>query len=196
MTIVTRPPDLDPQRLPTHVAVIMDGNGRWATERGMPRFFGHRQGVEAIQDLVRCCKDWQISALTVFAFSTENWGRPSEEVNFLMALFHEVLKRELQAMVEEGVCLRFIGEETGLPSNLRSFMAEATQRTAHNRAVQFTVALNYGGRQEIVQAVQGLARQVQAGLLSPEAITEEKLAQQLYTYPLPDPDLIIRSSGE
>jgi len=196
MTLATRPLDLDPQRLPAHVAVIMDGNGRWATQRSLPRFVGHRQGVEAIQDLVRCCKDWEIPALTVFAFSTENWGRPSEEVNFLMALFHEVLQRELQTMVDEGVCLRFIGETQGLPANLKAFMAESTQRTAHNRAVQFTVALNYGGRQEIVHAVQDLARKVQAGHLIPEQITEETLAQHLYTYPLCDPDLIIRSSGE
>jgi len=190
------PPDLDPQRLPNHVAVIMDGNGRWATQRGLPRFVGHRQGVEAIQDLVRCCRDWGIPALTVYAFSTENWGRPAEEVNFLMGLFHEVLERELQAMVSEGVRLRFIGESTGIPSSLQTFMTHAMEKTAYNRVVDFTVALNYGGRQEILAAVQHLAQQVQQGQLAPEDITAEEFARHLYTYPLCDPDLIIRSSGE
>ncbi|WP_218082693.1 isoprenyl transferase [Anthocerotibacter panamensis] len=190
------PPDLDPRRLPAHVAVIMDGNGRWAKERGKPRFFGHRQGVEAINDLVRCCKDWGVPILTVFAFSTENWGRPAEEVNFLMGLFHEVLQRELRAMVEEGVCLRFMGDFAPLPKALRDFIEESVQATAHNRAILFNVAMNYGGRREILQATQALARQVEQGALRVEQITEETFAHELYTGLLPDPDLLIRSSGE
>ncbi len=190
------PTDLDAQRLPRHVAVIMDGNGRWAQKRGKPRFFGHRQGVEAIRDLVRCCRDWGIPALTVFAFSTENWGRPAEEVNFLMGLFHEVLQRELQDLLAEGVCLRFIGELDGLPPALQAFTQHAMQLTAANQVVNFTVALNYGGRQEILNAVQRLARQVEQGTLLPDQINEDTFARHLYTYPLCDPDLIIRSSGE
>ena len=190
------PTDLDPKRLPTHVAVIMDGNGRWATQRGLPRFIGHRRGVEASRELLRCCKDWGVEALTVFAFSTENWNRPAEEVNFLMGLFHEVLERELKELVAEGVCLRFIGELGGLPPALGAFMEHAMAVTAHNSAVYFTVALNYGGRQEILRATQKLAHQVAQGVLQPEEITEEVFARQLYTYPLRDPDLVIRSSGE
>jgi len=190
------PPDLDPERLPGHVAVIMDGNGRWAEERGFPRFVGHRRGVEAIRELVRCCRDWGVPALTVFAFSTENWGRPPEEVNFLMTLFHEVLERELQDLITEGVHLRFIGEATGLPKSLRDFMERATLATAHNRTVDFTVALNYGGRQEILHATQHLAQAVAQGKLRPEEITASTFQQFLYTYPQRDPDLLIRSSGE
>ncbi|WP_287130445.1 isoprenyl transferase [Candidatus Cyanaurora vandensis] len=190
------PPDLDPRRLPAHVAVIMDGNGRWAEERGWPRFLGHRQGVEALNDIVRCCKDWGVAALTVYAFSTENWGRPVQEVNFLMTLFHEVLERELRNLVAEGVQLRFMGDLAPLPKTLRHFMEEAMSATAHNQAVHFNVAMNYGGRQEILHAVQAVAHRVEQGELKAAAITEQDLTEHLYTHPTPDPDLLIRSSGE
>ncbi len=195
-SLVELPPDLDPQRLPHHVAVIMDGNGRWAQQRGLPRFMGHRRGVETLKDMLRCCKDWGVPTLTAYAFSTENWGRPTEEVNFLMGLFQEVLEQELQELIREGVCLRFVGNLAPLPVSLKNFMDRSMAATAHNHAVAFNVAINYGGRQEILQAVQAVAQLVQNGELLPEEITEEVFTRQLYTYPMRDPDLLIRSSGE
>jgi len=133
-------------------ASFMDGNGRWAKRRGLPRFMGHQRGVDALKDLLRCCKDWGVGALTVYAFSTENWGRPSEEVEFLMTLFERVLRRELREMIEENVRIRFVGNLAGLPRSLQEEIARSMEDTKDNAAVQFTVATNYGGRQEIIQA--------------------------------------------
>lgn len=151
-TFKTRPAELHAQGLPRHVAVIMDGNGRWASQRHMPRIAGHRQGAKVLKDLVRCCKDWGIPALTAYAFSTENWRRPTEEVDFLMALFEKMLRHELNEMDREGVRLSFIGDLSGLTPSLQQIMAEAMAQTADNRAVHFSVAVNYGGRHELVQA--------------------------------------------
>jgi undecaprenyl diphosphate synthase len=194
--LVDLPADLDPQLLPHHVAVIMDGNGRWAQQRGWPRIMGHRRGVDTLKDLLRCCKDWGIAQLTAYAFSTENWGRPLEEVDFLMALFERVLKGERAELVREGVRIRFVGALEYLPESLRAEIDRAMRATQHNQAIEFTVATNYGGRQEIVHACQQLARQVQAGELDPDDITEHLFAQHLYTCGLRDPDLLIRTSGE
>ncbi|MEB3213001.1 MAG: polyprenyl diphosphate synthase, partial [Leptolyngbyaceae bacterium] len=138
------PTDLIPAALPRHVAIIMDGNGRWATQQGLPRIVGHRQGAERVKDLLRCCRDWGIPALTVYAFSTENWKRPLQEVDFLMALFERLLRKELADMHREGVRVRFVGHLSGLPDTLRRVMEEAMTLTADNRAVQFNVAVNYG----------------------------------------------------
>ncbi|MCA2693859.1 MULTISPECIES: polyprenyl diphosphate synthase [unclassified Microcystis] len=190
------PTDLDKNRLPQHVAVIMDGNGRWAKSRGLPRIMGHQRGVDALKDLLRCCRDWGIPALTAYAFSTENWGRPLEEVEFLMTLFERVLRRELEEMMQENVKIRFIGNLSALPESLRREITKSQAETSKNSGIQFTVATNYGGREEIVQACQAIARQVQQGLISPEAIDESLFEQYLYTAGIPNPDLLIRSSGE
>ncbi|AFZ43246.1 Undecaprenyl pyrophosphate synthetase [Halothece sp. PCC 7418] len=190
------PPDLDANRLPKQVAVIMDGNGRWARQRGFPRVMGHRKGVDALKGLLRCCRDWGIGGLTAYAFSTENWGRPSEEVDFLMTLFERVLQRELAEMMTEQVRIRFVGNLIALPESLQSAIAQAMAQTADNTGIEFTVATNYGGRQEIISACRAIAQEVQKGEITPEQVNEELFAQHLYTADLPDPDLLIRTSGE
>jgi undecaprenyl diphosphate synthase len=190
------PPDLIRERLPQHVAVIMDGNGRWAKHQGLPRIMGHRRGVDALKDMLRCCKDWGIGALTAYAFSTENWGRPLEEVDFLMMLFERVLRQELREMKAEDVKIRFVGQLDGLPRSLQREIERSMEETQHNRGIQFTVATNYGGRQEIVAACKAIAQQVQQGLLDPESIDETVLSKHLYTANICDPDLLIRTSGE
>jgi undecaprenyl diphosphate synthase len=192
----TLPTHLNLQRLPQHVAVIMDGNGRWATQRGLPRIVGHRQGAQVLKDLLRCCKDWGIKTLTAYAFSTENWGRPQAEVDFIMALFERLLRAELEEMKQEGVCLRFLGDIKALPSSLQREIERTVRETAHNREVNLNVAINYGSRQEILRACRQLAKQVQAGDLDADAIDEQLFSQALYTMDSPDPDLLIRTSGE
>ncbi|MGC9503971.1 isoprenyl transferase [Baaleninema sp.] len=192
----TLPVDLDPARLPKHVAVIMDGNGRWAQGRGFPRIVGHQRGVDALKDLLRCCDDWGIEALTAYAFSTENWGRPLEEVDFLMTLFERVLRQQLREMMEENVRIRFVGHLETLPPSLRAEIDRAMEETGNNTGIQFTVATNYGGRQEIVEACRAIAHQVKRGELEPEEIDRELFARHLYTVELDDPDLLIRTSGE
>ncbi|NES19909.1 MAG: isoprenyl transferase [Symploca sp. SIO3E6] len=190
------PRDLDQKRLPRHVAVIMDGNGRWAKRRGLPRIIGHRQGVDALKNLLRCCDDWGIEALTAYAFSTENWGRPNEEVDFLMTLFERVLMRELQEMMEENVRIEFVGNLAVLPRSLQTQIARSMTLTKENTGIQFTVATNYGGRQEILQAARAIATQVQQGNIQPDEIDEALFSQHLYTANVCDPDLLIRTSGE
>ncbi len=190
------PTDLDQDRLPRHVAVIMDGNGRWAKRRGLPRIMGHRQGVDALKELLRCCNDWGIQALTAYAFSTENWGRPLEEVDFLMTLFERVLMRELQEMMKENVRIQFVGNLAALPRSLQQQIERSMTETQHNHGIQFTVATNYGGRQEILQACRAIATQVQQGHIQPDEIDEAMFSRHLYTANVCDPDLLIRTSGE
>ncbi len=190
------PADLQRERLPKHVAVIMDGNGRWAKQRGLPRIMGHRRGVDALKALLRCCRDWGIEALTAYAFSTENWGRPLEEVDFLMTLFERVLRQELEEMIRENVQIRFVGNLSALPDSLRTEIDRAMLATQDNQGIKFTVATNYGGRQEILQACRAIATQVQQGLLQPEDIDEALFEQHLYTAGNCELDLLIRSSGE
>jgi undecaprenyl diphosphate synthase len=190
------PAGLDPARLPVHVAVIMDGNGRWAKQRKLPRVMGHREGVEALKRTLRLCSDWGIGALTAYAFSTENWNRPGEEVSFLMALFERVLARELQALEQEQVRIRFLGDLEPLPEGLQRLIADATERTAANTGIHFNVCTNYGGRAELVRAAQRLAQRCVAGELDPAAINEQQLAAELHTAGECDPDLLIRTSGE
>lgn len=190
------PADLAQERLPRHVAVIMDGNGRWARKQGLPRIMGHRRGVDALKDILRCCKDWGIQALTAYAFSTENWGRPLEEVDFLMMLFERVLRQELKEMMEEDVQIRFVGNLDALPRSLQKEIQYSMEETQSNQGIQFTVATNYGGRQEIVQACREIATKVQQGLLQPNDIDEALFAHHLYTAEVCDPDLLIRTSGE
>lgn len=190
------PADLQRERLPRHVAVIMDGNGRWAKQRGLPRIMGHRRGVDVLKDILRCCKDWGIEALTAYAFSTENWGRPIEEVDFLMTLFERVLRQELKEMMEEDVRINFAGNLEALPRSLRAEIERSMTETRKNSGIQFTVATNYGGRQEIVQACRAIATQVQQGLIQPDQIDEAMFERHLYTAGICDPDLLIRTSGE
>ena len=190
------PAGLDPARLPVHVAVIMDGNGRWAKQRNLPRVMGHREGVEALKRTLRLCSDWGIGALTAYAFSTENWNRPGEEVSFLMALFERVLARELQALEQEQVRIRFLGDLQPLPEGLQRLIADATERTAANTGIHFNVCTNYGGRAELVRAAQRLAQRCVAGELDPAAIDDQQLAAELHTAGECDPDLLIRTSGE
>ncbi len=190
------PPDLDRERLPNHVAVIMDGNGRWAKQKGLPRIMGHQRGVDSLKALLRCCKDWGIGALTAYAFSSENWGRPLDEVNFLMSLFERVLRQELKEMMAENVQIRFVGNLEALPKSLQAEIDSAMTATRNNKDIKFTVATNYGGRQEIVQACRAIAEKVQRGQLQPDQIDEILFERHLYTAELGDPDLLIRTSGE
>ncbi|MEL6495144.1 MAG: isoprenyl transferase [Cyanobacteria bacterium J06623_7] len=190
------PTNLDRERLPQHVAVIMDGNGRWAKNQGKPRIIGHQKGVDVLKDLLRCCKDWGIPALTAYAFSTENWGRPQAEVQFLMTLFERVLRRELKEMKEENVKIRFVGNLADLPASLRQEIERSMVDTQDNQGIQFTVATNYGGRNEIIQACRAIASKVEQGYLNPEQIDEELFEGHLYTRGIPHPDLLIRTSGE
>ena len=190
------PEGLDPLRIPGHVAVIMDGNGRWAKARGLPRVMGHRAGVEALKATLRHCSDWGVGALTAYAFSTENWSRPGDEVNFLMTLFESVLQRELQALEDERVRIRFLGDLDALPVKLQELIFEATQRTSSNTGIHFNVCTNYGGRRELVRASQRLAERVARGELEPSQIDEHALSAELFTAGERDPDLLIRTSGE
>ena len=190
------PTDLDVQRLPKHIAVIMDGNGRWAQRQGLPRFMGHRRGVDTLKQLLRCCRDWGIESLTAYAFSTENWGRPLSEVEFLMTLFERVLRRELQEMIAEGVQIHFVGDLKALPESLQDEIAKAMAATQHNQKIKFVVATNYGGRREILEACRAIAQQVGQGQLAVEDIDETLFERHLYTAGISHPDLLIRTSGE
>jgi len=195
-TLKTLPSDLDPQKLPRHVAVIMDGNGRWAQRRGLPRIMGHPRGVDALRELVRCCDDWGIQALTVYAFSTENWNRPQQEVNVIMTLIEQFLRWELPELMERKIHLELVGKLQELPESLKKQMHRSVGSTAENQGMRFTVATNYGGRQEILQACQALATQVKQGDLNPEDIDQALFERYLYTVNVGNPDLLIRTSGE
>ena len=188
--------ELKQAKLPQHVAVIMDGNGRWAKQRGLPRIEGHRRGANTLKELLRYCKDLGVQTLTAYAFSTENWGRPTREVNFLMSLFERLLQKELKEMEEEKVCINFIGDLTPLPSSLQQEMRRSTERTKNNQGVYFNVAINYGSRYEMINACRAIARKVDRGELLIEAIDDRTISQHLYTSSSPDPDLLIRTSGE
>ena len=181
---------------PTHVAIIMDGNGRWAVQRGWPRLVGHRRGAERVREIVTACPDLGIEYLTIYAFSTENWKRSTEEVLGLMAIFSRYIENEAERMNAEGVRLRFIGDRSRLDKRLQGLMARIEDHTARNRRVNLTVAIHYGGRNEILRAARALAARAAAGEIAPEAISEAMLSDSLDTGFLPDPDLVIRTSGE
>ncbi|MEZ5912185.1 MAG: polyprenyl diphosphate synthase [Paracoccaceae bacterium] len=185
-----------PERRAEHVAIIMDGNGRWATNRGWPRLMGHRKGAERVRDIVRAAPDLGIRWLTIYAFSTENWKRSTEEVLGLMAIFSRYIEREAERLKAEDVRMRFIGDRTRLDDKLKRLMAGIEEKTAHCTRLNLTVAINYGGRNEILRAVETLAGQVADGALAPHAIDEATIAGALDTRGLPDPDLVIRTSGE
>ncbi len=181
---------------PKHVAIIMDGNGRWAAKRGLPRTEGHRRGMQSTKECVRAAADLGLQYLTLFSFSSENWRRPLEEVNFLMGLLRRFIRRDLAELHENNVRLRVIGSETGIPRDLVVMIRDAVALTRHNSGLQLNIAFNYGGRDEIVRAVQCIAARVAGGYLDPDDITQETIASHFDTVGLPDPDLLIRTSGE
>ena len=181
---------------PDHVAIIMDGNGRWATQRGRPRLFGHHAGARRVYEMVEACPDLGVKYLTIFAFSTENWKRTQSEVSGLMKLFRRYIEREAKALFQDGVRVRFIGDRQKLDDKLVSLMDNLELYTSGNDKVHLTIALNYGGRDEVTRAAQRLAIEVEQGRLSPKDVDAETLAKFLDTRFLPDPDLVIRTSGE
>lgn len=181
---------------PRHVAVIMDGNGRWAQQRGLPRLKGHEEGAKAIGACLEGCRDAGVEYLTLYAFSAENWKRPPEEVRGLMFLLERFLRERTREMIEKGIRLLPIGRIDALPDGCRKLLNDAVEKSQGNDQLTLVLALSYGGRAEIVDAAKELARQAQAGDLDPEDITEETFAASLYTAGIPDPDLLIRTSGE
>lgn len=181
---------------PKHVAIIMDGNGRWATARGKPRLFGHQAGVRRVREVVEACPDLGVKYLTVFAFSTENWKRSKAEVAGLMALFKRYIMKESTNLRDNGVRVRFIGSTDRLEPKLVSMMRDLEDMTTHNDKIELTVALNYGSRDEIARAVQRVAEDVKSGKIDPQDIDIDRLSMNMDTGDLPDPDLIIRTSGE
>lgn len=182
--------------VPRHVGIIMDGNGRWAKKRGLPRQAGHVTGAQVFRKITKYCEKRGVGCLTVYAFSTENWKRPQAEVDGIMNLLRDYLKESLADFQAENIRTRFIGDLEPLSPDIRELMAEAEASTAHKTGMVLNIAINYGGRLEITQAVRRIAREVQQGTLAPEGITEETVSSHLYTAGLPDPDLILRPSGE
>jgi undecaprenyl diphosphate synthase len=182
--------------VPQHLAIIMDGNGRWAKKRGLPRVAGHSQGGNNLKNILRYCQEIGIKYLTVYAFSCENWGRPQMEVEFLMGLFERLLKKELDEMDREGVKINLIGNIASLPSSLQKQIQIAVDRTKNNSKIDLNLAIDYGGRQEIVRACRHIAEKIRSQELLPEEINENTFKRYLYTHNLPDPDLLIRTSGE
>ncbi|HEY8462696.1 MAG TPA: isoprenyl transferase [Bacillota bacterium] len=184
------------KKIPRHVAIIMDGNGRWATERGLPRTAGHQAGLERIRDAVKLCLEVGVKYLTLYAFSTENWSRPQEEVSFLMRLFEDALTREVDELHRQDVRVKFIGFRTGLNPNLVRLMDESEAKTANNQALVLNLAINYGGRAEILNACQQIARAAKDGSLDPERLTTEVFNSYLFTTGQPDPDLLVKPGKE
>ncbi|MGK7755021.1 isoprenyl transferase [Roseovarius sp. C03] len=188
--------ETSPVQGPRHVAIIMDGNGRWAQKRGRPRLFGHHAGARRVKEIVTACPDLGVDYVTIFAFSTENWKRTQTEVAGLMSLFRRYIMKEMQEFVRENVRVRFIGDRPRLDAKLRQLMDDAEAMTQGCTGTNLTIALNYGGRDEVSRATQRLARDVAEGRLRPEEVNEETLPKYLDTCVLPDPDLVIRTSGE
>lgn len=182
--------------MPKHIAIIMDGNGRWATARGMARLIGHRAGVESLDRVVESVKRLGIPYISVYAFSTENWKRPQDEVDGLMRLLIEFVDRKGEVLMRENIRFCILGDKKGLPEQVRSKVEALEALTADNKSMQLNICLNYGARQELIQAVQAVASEVLAGRLSIEQIDEAIFSEHLYTAGIPDPDLLIRSSGE
>ncbi|WP_078554628.1 isoprenyl transferase [Bacillus alkalicellulosilyticus] len=188
--------ELELVSIPKHVAIIMDGNGRWAKKKGLPRIAGHREGMKVINKIVRKANELGIETLTLYAFSTENWKRPKAEVDFLMRLPELFLGKELPVLMEENVKVRLMGSKENLPPHTLRAVETAITKTNENTGLILNFALNYGGRTEIIQAVQTMAKQVQEGLITYDQIDETLMADNLMTNQLPDPDLLIRTSGE
>jgi undecaprenyl diphosphate synthase len=187
---------LEPDLLPKHVAIIMDGNGRWAELRSLPRIAGHREGIKSVREMITVCLELGIHALTLYAFSQENWNRPIQEISSLMGLLEYYLSTERAKLIEQGVRLRTIGRLDSLPASALQWVRAAEQETSHLDRMHLTVALSYGGRAEIVDAVRELLREAEDGKLQAGDVDESRIQQYLYTHELPDPDLLIRTSGE
>jgi undecaprenyl diphosphate synthase len=185
-----------PAGVPSHVAIIMDGNGRWAESRGLPRIHGHRRGADRVREIVEACPDLGVTHLTLYAFSTENWKRPAAEVTGLMRLFRRYIKKEGARLVDEGVRVRFIGGRERLDADLQALMGGLESQTRGNSRFHLTIAINYGGRDEIIRATRRLTEAVRLGELSASEITPDTIESFLDTAGLPDPDLILRTSGE
>jgi undecaprenyl diphosphate synthase len=189
-------PKIESDKLPRHVAIIMDGNGRWARKRTLNRVRGHEEGVESVRVIVRTSRNLGIKWLTLYAFSEENWRRSKKEVDSLMMLLKRFLKRELKEMLTNGIRFQAIGNTGKFPEEIRSLIDETVKRTAGNSEMTLSLALSYGGRQEIYRAVRKIAEKVRSGDVHPEEVTEELISDSLYTAGMPDPDLLIRTSGE
>jgi undecaprenyl diphosphate synthase len=196
MSTAPLPATADPSPGPHHVAIIMDGNGRWAKARGLPRVAGHRRGADAVRRVVRGAGELGIPVLTLFAFSTENWTRPADEVNDLMGLLRHYLRNELEELHKNGARLRVIGNRAGLAPDIVRDIADAEKMTHANGRIDVNICINYGARDEILQATRNLARRVAAGELAADGIDEARFEQELLTAGVPDPDLLIRTSGE
>ena len=187
---------IDKQKLPKHVAIIMDGNGRWATKKGLPRTYGHKKGVNVLKEILKASKKLGCKVLTVYAFSTENWTRPTKEVDFLINLFSEVLSNEIEEIHEELTKIKFIGDLTPFPKNLKEIISSSESLTKNNNKFLFNVCVNYGGRQEIVKVAKELALKSSSGEINPSEINEELFNSELLTGGIKDPELLIRTSGE
>jgi undecaprenyl diphosphate synthase len=188
--------NLIPEKLPKHVAIIMDGNGRWAKQRALNRIRGHEEGAESVREIVRATRRIGIPWLTLYAFSEENWKRPRHEISALMKLLKRFLKAELNEMLENGIKFQAIGRIHKLPQDVQEVLQETVRKTSRNHETVLTLALSYGGRQEMMDAMQAIAQKIEKGDLSSKDITEELIAEYLYTAGMPDPDLLIRTSGE
>ena len=187
---------IDVDHLPKHIAIIMDGNGRWARLRGYPRIAGHREGINSVRDIVTSCRKIGIKVLTIYAFSAENWKRSELEVNTLMTFLEEYLRKELKTLMDNDIRFMTIGEFAKLPGSVRKWIRKVEKETEHNNSMILNIALSYGGRTEIIDAIKVLSRDVLDGRVSPEAIDKALFSKYLYTGGLPDPDLMIRTSGE
>jgi undecaprenyl diphosphate synthase len=196
MPIAPRPATPDPSPGPQHIAIIMDGNGRWAKSRGLPRIAGHRRGADAVRKVIRSAGELGVPVLTLFAFSTENWTRPADEVSDLMGLLRHYLKNELEELGRNGAKLRVIGDRDRLAKDIQKDISDAEARTRTNTRIDVNICINYGARDEILRATRNLARKVAAGELAVDKIDEASFERELLTAGVPDPDLLIRTSGE
>ena len=183
-------------RIPNHIAIIMDGNGRWARARSLPRIAGHREGINSVRVITRICGEIGVRHLTLYTFSTENWRRPPREVGALMKLLLKTINIEIKELHKNNVCFTIIGALDMLPEQTRRGLQEGVQLTKHNTGLNLCLALNYGSRQEIIDATKSLAKKVQSGVMAPEEINEDQFSKELYTRNMPDPDLLVRTSGE
>lgn len=183
-------------KLPQHLAIIMDGNGRWAKKKGLPRSMGHREGAKAVKRVIANCLDFNIPILTLFAFSTENWKRPKNEIAYLLKLFERVLSKEKANLIKNNIKINFIGRLNDLPNTLNDKMNELCESTKENNKLILNIAVNYGGRAEIVDAINSIILKIDKKMLNIEEINEDTIRDNLYTYNLPDPDLLIRTAGE
>lgn len=190
------PFDLDKNKIPTHISIIMDGNGRWAKKQGKARVYGHQAGAETVRKVLEASAEVGVKYLTLYAFSTENWNRPQEEIDALMTLLVKSIHAELDNLMNNQVCLKVIGDLAALPNDCQQEMQNAINKTANNQGITLVLALSYSGRWELTRAMQQIAKSVQDGKISPDQITEATLIQNLNTYNIPDPDIVIRTGGE